>query len=335
MTFPEKRYLALYWGRRGGGDSLFDLVLEMCESSNIALLKSKRPTRLDATGVRTPISFLHVCKWIRARRTLINEAVKADVKTVLIVMSSPWDLFLGKRLIKHGIEVVRIIHDATPHPGEVFPPKIWIKWLIRDSSRVITLSQYVSDQIAHNYGSVRTPVTVTAFPIPNLARKQKKTKTESNKVLLIGRGKKYQGQELLEEAWKLVNIPNANLVIAGEGFTKNLALSGVKYKSEWMTHQELEDEIAASKFVVLPYLEASQSGTIPICNALGVPVVVTPVGGLVEQINHEKNGIIAIEVTAKALAEAIEAAWIFDWETNYLSPQFSQEKFLQDCFLLR
>ena len=333
MALSENRYLALYWGRRGGGESLFNQVLELCESSNIAVLKSKRPMRLDATGANIPISLLHFHGWVSARRNLINQAVQADVKTVLIVMSSPWDLFLGKRLINRGIEVVRIIHDATPHPGEVFPPRIWIKWLIKDSSRVVTLSQYVSNQIHLNYGTSPTLLCATTFPIPKVKRNVEIT--QSSKILLIGRGKRYQGQELLEEAWKLVNIPNAKLVIAGEGFTKNEALSGVKYKSEWMTHQELEDEIATSKFVVLPYLEASQSGTIPICNALGVPVVVTPVGGLVEQINHEKNGIIAIEVTAKALAEAIEAAWIFDWETNYLSPQFSQEKFLQDCFLLR
>lgn len=333
MALTENRYLALYWGRRGGGETLFDQVLEMCESLDIVVLKSKRPTRLDATGQSSPITFLHFHKWITARRKLINEAVKADVKTVLIVMASPWDLFLGRRLINRGIEVVRIIHDATPHPGEVFPPKIWIKLLIRDSSRVITLSHYVSNQINLKYGTSPTLLCATAFPIPKVKRNVEIT--QSSKILLIGRGKKYQGQDLLEEAWKLVNIPNAKLVIAGEGFTKNEAFSGVKYKCEWMTHQELEDEIATSKFVVLPYLEASQSGTIPICNALGVPVVVTPVGGLVEQINHGKNGIIAIEVTAKALAEAIEAAWIFDWKTNYLSPQFSQEKFLQDCFLLR
>jgi glycosyltransferase involved in cell wall biosynthesis len=302
----------------------------MCESLDIAVLKSKRPTHLDATGQSSPITFLHFHKWITARRKLINEAVKADVKTVLIVMASPWDLFLGRRLINRGIEVVRIIHDASPHPGEAFPPKIWIKWLVRDSSRIITLSQYVSNQISLNYGTNPALLCTTAFPIPKVKRNLEII--QDNKILLIGRGKKYQGQELLEEAWKLVNIPNAKLIIAGEGFTKNETLSGVKYKSEWMTHQEVEDEIASSKLVVLPYLEASQSGTIPICNALGIPVVITPVGGLVEQINHGKNGIVAKDVTAKALAEAIEAAWIFDWKTSYLAPQFSQVKFLQDCF---
>ena len=77
-------------------------------------------------------------------------------------MPSPWDLFLGKRLMNRGIRVVRIIHDATPHPGEVFPPKFWIKWLIRDCSNLITLSQYVSDQLNLNYG-----ISTDKSPIPN------------------------------------------------------------------------------------------------------------------------------------------------------------------------
>jgi len=334
MASPENPYLALYWGRRGGGETLFDQVLEMCESENISVLQAKRPTFLKSDGSISPISFLQFTKWISARRNLVNDSVRANVRTVLIVMSSPWDLFLAKRLINHDIAVVRIIHDASPHPGEVFPPKFWIKWLIRDSSRVITLSQYVADQIHLNYRKSSIPVFVTTFPIPNIENNWDATKAESGKILLIGRGKKYQGQELLEEAWKILKIPNAKLVIAGEGFRQNETFPEIKYKNHWMTRQELESEIASSKLVVLPYLEASQSGTIPICEALGVPVVVTPVGGLVEQISQGKNGIIAKEVTAKALAEAIEAAWVFDWKTNYFITQFSAKKFLQACFSL-
>ena len=332
MTISENHSLALYWGRRGGGESLFDQILEMCESNKIQVLRSKRPTVLNADGSISPVSFFHFSKWISARRNLVIEAVDANVKTVLIVMSSPWDLFLGNRLMNHGIEVVRIIHDATPHPGEVFPPKFWIKWLIRDSSHLITFSKYVSEQINLNYGINPTPTRTTTFPIPR--RKMNKATNQSKKILLVGRGKKYQGQELLEDAWKLLKLTGAELVIAGEGFKPNKTLAEVKYKNHWMTHQELENEIALSKFVVLPYLEASQSGIIPICQALGVPVVVTPVGGLVEQVNHLENGIIATEVSAKALAEAIQAAWIFDWKTKYSRKEFSEKKFLKDCFFL-
>jgi glycosyltransferase involved in cell wall biosynthesis len=266
---------------------------------------------------------------------LVNEAVQNDIKAVLIVMSSPWDLFLGKSLMSRGIEVVRIIHDATPHPGEVFPPKFWIHWLIKDCSRIITLSQYVSDQISLNYEIGQTPVCVTPFPIPRTEIDRNNVTHASKKILLIGRGKRYQGQELLEEAWKLIKIPDAELVIAGDGFKKSQSLLGVEYKSYWMTDQELSDEIASSKFVVLPYIEASQSGIIAICDALEVPVVITPVGGLVEQVSHRKTGIIATEVTAKALAEAIQTAWFWDWKSKYSPNQFSREKFLQDCFQVK
>lgn len=194
MGSPKNRYLALHWGRRGGGESLFSQILAMCESTNFSVLQSKRPTYVKLNGSISPISFLHFTKWILARRQLFDITETASVRTVLIVMSSPWDLFLGKRLMNRGVEVVRIIHDATPHPGEMFPPRIWIKWLIRDSSRVVTLSQFVSNQIGINYGVSQTPVCVTPFPIPHIEIKRKISPSESNKILLIGRGKKYQGQ---------------------------------------------------------------------------------------------------------------------------------------------
>ena len=334
MESPESRYLALYWGRRGGSEPLFDQIIEMCNSSQISVLKSRRPTIRLANGSSAPISLFYFTKWFTARRSLVKKAVDANVKTVLIVMASPWDLFLGKHLIEHGIEVVRIIHDATPHPGEVFPPKFWIRWLICDSSRIITFSQFVADQLILNYGTNFKRIRVSAFPIPKAGMNLKGNVHESNKILLIGRGKKYQGQKLLEDAWKLVKISEAELIIAGEGFNQSEPISGITYKNKWMSHQEFENEIASSRLVIFPYLEASQSGTIPICNALGVPVIVTPVGGLVEQVSQGKNGVIAKEVSAMALAEAIEAAWVFDWKTNYLSTEFSVEKFIQDCFLL-
>lgn len=335
MGRSKNHYLALYWGRRGGGESLFGQVLEMCESKNISVLQSKRPTFVKRDGSTSPIPFFQFAKWILARRQLLNLTELAGVRTVLIVMSSPWDLFLGKQLINRGVEVVRIIHDATPHPGEVFPPRIWIKWLIRDCSRVVTLSQYVSIQISINYRNCQTPISVTPFPILYTEIGHKMLIADSTKILLIGRGKKYQGQELLEEAWKLVKIPSAQLVIAGEGFKQNKTLLGVTYKSKWLTNQELLDEITTSKFVVLPYLEASQSGTIPICDSLGVPVVVTPVGGLVEQVRPGENGFISTEVSAKALAVAIETAWQYEWNRNYRFTKFSVERFLQDCFSLK
>jgi glycosyltransferase involved in cell wall biosynthesis len=72
--------------------------------------------------------------------------------------------------------------------------------------------------------------------------------------------------------------------------------------------------IRSSKLVVLPYIEASQSGVIAIAHSLSTPVVVTPVGGLIDQISVGKNGLIARNIAPESLAEAIEEALMIDWK---------------------
>ena len=80
-----------------------------------------------------------------------------------------------------------------------------------------------------------------------------------------------------------------------------------------MTDQELADEIANSDIVVFPYLEASQSGTIPLCKYLGVPVIVTPVGGLPEQVIEGVDGLITKDLSAESLSDKITVALNTKW----------------------
>ena len=84
-----------------------------------------------------------------------------------------------------------------------------------------------------------------------------------------------------------------------------------------LTNSEIENLVSKSNLVVLPYIEASQSGVIAIAHSLSTPVVVTPVGGLVDQVVEGKNGIIAAEVTPKALATAIDAALTMNWAREF------------------
>ena len=57
--------------------------------------------------------------------------------------------------------------------------------------------------------------------------------------------------------------------------------------------------------VVLPYLEATQSGVIPIAYNFGKPVIVTDVGSIREVVENGKEGFVIPPRDMKALAVAI------------------------------
>jgi glycosyltransferase involved in cell wall biosynthesis len=325
MNAARAQHIVVYWGRRGGGLDLFNLFVEECDERSIPIIASARPVVSRQDGQSSVISFINVRAWLIARKSLLRQAAEGGIRSVVIIMSSPWDLFLGMRLEKSRVQVVRIIHDASPHPGEKFPPKFWIRLLTKDCSRIVTLSNYVANQLTTNYGVIPDKVTVCSFPKPRIASTYVKNDSSSKKILLIGRGKRYQGQNLLEQAWNLLDKSDKKLVIAGKGFKPNSKHLDIEYKNWWMTGEELLSEIASSDLVVFPYTEASQSGTIPICIELGVPVLVTPVGGLAEQVMNQHKCIVTGGLTPNLIAESIEIALKTD-SFGFDFPKLSDKK---------
>jgi glycosyltransferase involved in cell wall biosynthesis len=57
--------------------------------------------------------------------------------------------------------------------------------------------------------------------------------------------------------------------------------------------------------VVLPYIEASQSGVLAIANSFAKPVIVTDVGELGRSVEHDRTGLVVPARDEKALAAAI------------------------------
>jgi glycosyltransferase involved in cell wall biosynthesis len=311
-----KSLAIVYWGRRGGGLELFNQLVRDAKLENLHVIASARPLIKQRGNAGKQVSILNIYRWLNARRSFKSQIVQHNVKTVLFVMASPWDIMLGKNLMKSRVDVVRIIHDGKPHPGEWFPTKFWIRWLTRDCSRIFTLSAFVADQLVRFYSVDRKKISVTNFPRPavDLEKIVEKVPQVKKQVLLIGRGKKYQGQELLEKAWDLIDQENIELVIAGKGFKPNHNLKNVVYKNWWMSNLELVSEIKNSDLVVFPYSEASQSGTIPLCKALGVPVLITNVGGLSEQVEDRLTGLILKDANPKTLSNEIHEALNFNWQ---------------------
>jgi len=57
--------------------------------------------------------------------------------------------------------------------------------------------------------------------------------------------------------------------------------------------------------VVLPYIEASQSGVIPVAYTFAKPVIATTVGGLPEMVDDGQTGYLVPPRDERALANAV------------------------------
>jgi glycosyltransferase involved in cell wall biosynthesis len=68
---------------------------------------------------------------------------------------------------------------------------------------------------------------------------------------------------------------------------------------------EVEAAFKAADVVVLPYRSATQSGVTHVAYAMGVPVIITDVGGLSETVRDGETGLVVPPEDPVALAAAM------------------------------
>ena len=304
----------IYLGRRGGGLRLLrDLIRELEESKvSFSLIVNKDFDLTDLKDFnyldrvfRLDLWDLFILYFFKIKT--ITDLLQNHKSNFLVVMSYPFDLGLQRAIFRSkGNRVTTIIHDGRRHPGDIWPTKYSLKLRVKNSHALCFLSDYVrSSYLKINVESFSVPLsTRVAFkPVIDV--------NESKYVLAIGRGKKYQGRDLLLKAWEMSHPVDLTLIIAG-GKNRSLMSSGqlqdgsVMFIDGWLSENDLELLIRGAKFVILPYIEASQSGIVPISHGYGVPTLVTDVGGLPEQICNGINGMVSLP-HVDSLAEKIES----------------------------
>lgn len=161
----------------------------------------------------------------------------------------------------------------------------------------------------------------------------------SEYYLFFGRIDQYKGIETLLKAYQIYKKNGIRkLVIAGSGeFSENEKALLKELPDVILVHRFLDDgEIGPlyenARAVALPYIEASQSGVLPIAYHYGKPVIVSNLPGLVENVLDGGTGVVADspEALAKAMVRmddsqtygqmqgAVERYYEaeFNWERN-------------------
>jgi glycosyltransferase involved in cell wall biosynthesis len=132
-------------------------------------------------------------------------------------------------------------------------------------------------------------------------------------ALFFGRLWEYKGLEYLIRAEPLITsaVPNARIVIAGQGEDfaryRRLMVHPDRFLiyNQYVPDDRRQELFLQADVVVLPYVEASQSGVVPLAYASGKPVVATTVGGLPEIVDDGRTGYLVPPRDERALADAI------------------------------
>jgi glycosyltransferase involved in cell wall biosynthesis len=212
--------------------------------------------------------------------------------------------------------LVLTVHDASIHVGEPHNTPQWVydRACYRARERIVHAPQ-VKESLLQRLGIPGSTVHIIPHVLigDNAAMVGEKVQEEEPLVLFFGRIWEYKGLEYLIRAEPLITsrVPQAKIAIAGRGEDFDRYRRMMVHPERFIVHNEhVSDEKRAELFrrasvVVLPYIEGSQSGIIPIAYRFGKPVVSTTVGGLPDMVDHGRTGYLVPPRDPGALAEAI------------------------------
>ncbi len=211
-------------------------------------------------------------------------------------------------------KIVFTIHDPLPHPTnrESLRQRVhdrFAYYMRRRALRTVSLTVLLSNNSLktflkeYNYKGKYAMLPLGAH-IPSLVEERPIEIEACPFFLFFGRIDKYKNISTLIQAYiqlseKEDTIP---LVIAGKGkvLDNEMALIENNPKivliNRYISDQEMVWLFAHSNSVILPYIEATQSGVIPIAYYFGVPVITSNVTGLTEFVEDGKTGIICNSV---------------------------------------
>ncbi len=218
------------------------------------------------------------------------------------------------RLRKYPLVVT--IHDAKQHVGDKeskLTPQAIMDFGYRRADHVIVHGRSLISTVTDD---LRIPASKIHL-IPHIAIGEQSSAVENRDdgrtILFFGRIWEYKGLEYLIRAEPKVSVefPNVRFVIAGKGddfdHYRRMMTNPERFEihNDWISDEKRAELFASSSVVVLPYIEASQSGVIPIAYTYHKPVIATRIGGLPDMVDHDKTGLLVPPRDADALADAI------------------------------
>lgn len=226
-----------------------------------------------------------------------------------------WGRFLPKNTIK-----IAVIHNLIPHEKRFFD-HAFNRYFLRAYDGFVVLSEAVKTDVLSVYPEAKTivlkhPSYLQYGKRMNRMEACEKLGLDSAKqtVLFFGLIRDYKGLDILLKAFSELDA-SFQLVIAGEVYgdrklyTELIAASKntqIYFHDRFIPSEEVAVYFSAADLCVLPYKSATQSGIKALCDAFQVPVLVSRVGGLSEEIIAGETGFVIAEMSTLSIAQQIK-----------------------------
>jgi glycosyltransferase involved in cell wall biosynthesis len=213
--------------------------------------------------------------------------------------------------------LILTVHDPLYHAGDAAShktPYFIMTFGYRQAREIIVHGEILKSLMIERCGVAAKKVHV----IPHISLEEPKQEDpgepeQKNRVLFFGRIWPYKGLDYLIRAEPFISrrIPGLQIIIAGEGENFSRYRRQMINPERFLVYDQfVSNELSSRLFktssvVVLPYIDASQSGVVSLACSAGKPVVATTVGSLPEAVEHGRTGLLVPPRNERALAEAI------------------------------
>lgn len=225
------------------------------------------------------------------------------------------------RFMPRKTKVVNTIHDPVLHLGDEPSRRAYNQQVIdvakKYTHRYIVHGSYLKQQLAQAYNVASNIISVIPhghFEIYKAFRQLDTPIEDSDYVLFFGRVWPYKGLQYLIDAAEILipENPELKFYIVGDGepisnyrispsYSKNIIVI-----QRYVPNSQVAHFFERCKCVVMPYIEATQSGVIPIATAFAKPTVATSVGSIPEAIIDGQTGFLVEARNSKMLARKIQ-----------------------------
>lgn len=214
-------------------------------------------------------------------------------------------------------------HDVHTHPGDRDSqtiPRPIINAFIKTADAVIVHGDGLKRDAEQSLGLSPARVFSSLHPVMRRYREiadregLRRADDGALRILFFGRIFRYKGLDHLIAADDMIgsSAPNRKIVIAGRGEMEAAQAAAAANPERYdLRPRRIDDVETAQLFkdadvLVLPYIEASQSGVLAIAPSFGLPVVATDVGEIGDVVRKTGMGLLVPPADPAALAQALK-----------------------------